>query len=62
MAVPKHKSSKMQSHSRSANWKVKTSSVVECPQCHAMKLNHRVCPHCGCYDSVERVQVNKKKD
>ncbi len=62
MAVPKHKASKMQTNSRFANWKVKTASVSECPQCHEKKLNHRVCPNCGYYDGVKKIDVKQDKE
>ena len=62
MAVPKHKASKMQTNSRSANWKAKSGSVGECPQCHELKLNHRVCRHCGYYDGVKKIDVKQDKE
>lgn len=43
MAVPKRKTSKQRKHTRAANWKISAPSLVECPQCHEKKLNHRVC-------------------
>ncbi|GAF26676.1 ribosomal protein L32 [Moorella thermoacetica Y72] len=32
-------------------------TLVECPQCHQLKLNHRVCPKCGYYKGREAIQV-----
>ena len=49
MALPKGKISKARKHSRRANWKLTVPGIVECPQCHQMKLAHRVCKHCGFY-------------
>jgi large subunit ribosomal protein L32 len=34
-------------------------SVSECPQCHAPKLSHRVCPNCGMYDGRQVVKVEE---
>ncbi len=62
MAVPKHKASKKQSKSRFANWKIKSSSIGECPQCHEMKQNHRVCKVCGYYDGVKKIDIKQDKE
>lgn len=59
MAVPKHKTSKQRTHSRKANWKLVSPSISECPQCHEMKLNHRVCSHCGYYDGNRKVEIKQ---
>ena len=61
MAVPKRKTSKQRKHTR-ANWKISAPSLVECPQCHEKKLNHRVCKNCGYYDGREIVVVSDKKN
>lgn len=57
MALPKGKISKARKHSRRANWKLTVPGIVECPQCHQMKLAHRVCKHCGFYKGVQVVAV-----
>lgn len=62
MAVPKRKTSKQRKHTRAANWKISATSLVECPQCHEKKLNHRVCKNCGYYDGREIVVVSDKKN
>lgn len=59
MAVPKGKSSKQRSHTRAANWKLSTPNVSECPHCHEMKLNHRVCKNCGFYDGKQVIEQKK---
>lgn len=61
MAVPKNRTSKARKHSRSANWKLSLPGVSECPQCHAMKLNHRACKKCGYYDGRQVIDVDKKE-
>jgi large subunit ribosomal protein L32 len=61
MAVPKHKASKMQTNSRFANFRAAMPQVGECPQCHEPKQSHRICPHCGYYDGVQKVEVEKEK-
>jgi large subunit ribosomal protein L32 len=62
MAVPKGKVSKARRNSRRANWKLQMPGIVECPQCHQMKLAHRVCKNCGYYNGVQVVNKDEKKD
>ena len=61
MAVPKRRTSKAATRSRKANWKAAMPSLVECPQCHELKLSHRVCKNCGYYDGKEVVKVDEAK-
>ncbi|CDF57911.1 50S ribosomal protein L32 [Thermobrachium celere] len=42
---------------RAQTWKLSMPGMVECPQCHEMKLAHRVCGNCGYYKN--RVVVEK---
>lgn len=60
MATPKGKISKARKHSRQANWKLSAPAIVECPQCHQMKLSHRVCKQCGYYKGVQVVVKNEE--
>ena len=58
MAVPKRKTSKAKTASRRASsYRLNKATVVECPNCHEMKLPHRVCPSCGYYDGKEIINV-----
>ncbi len=57
MAVPKNKVSKARRDKRRANWKLTAPNLVECPQCHELKLPHRVCPNCGQYKGKEVIKV-----
>jgi large subunit ribosomal protein L32 len=59
MAVPKRKTSKARRDQRRANWKIEAPALVECPQCHAKKLAHRVCRSCGYYDGREVIAMDK---
>ena len=61
MAVPKGKISKARRNSRRANWKLEMPGIVECPQCHQMKLAHRVCKHCGYYDGKQVIVMDEEK-
>lgn len=49
MAVPKFKKSRSNTHNRRSQWKATIASVIECPQCHKFKINHRLCMHCKVY-------------
>lgn len=55
MAVPKRKVSKSRRNKRRAHWKLIMPGLVECPQCHTLKLPHRVCRECGYYKDKEVV-------
>ena len=33
--------------------------LVECPQCHEMKMPHRVCPECGYYNGKEVIKTEE---
>ena len=57
MAVPKRKTSKSRRDKRRAHWKAKSPGLVECPQCHQMKLPHQVCPNCGYYRGRQAIEV-----
>ena len=57
MAVPKHKTSKARGRSRVANWKATAPTLTECPQCHAKRPSHTVCPECGYYDGEKKMLV-----
>ena len=57
MAVPKRKVSKARGRSRVANWKATVPTLTECPQCHAKKASHAVCPECGYYDGEKKMAV-----
>lgn len=62
MAVPKCKVSKARRNSRAANWKLETPNLVECPQCHELKLGHQACKKCGYYDGEQVVAIKDKSD
>lgn len=60
MAVPKRKTSKARRDKRRANWKLSAPTMMECPQCHEIKLPHHVCPNCGYYDGKKVVNLASK--
>ena len=63
MAVPKCKVSKARRNSRnSSNFKANTPTLVECPECHALKMPHKVCPQCGYYNGKKVIETEKKEE
>ena len=61
MAVPKRKTSKARRDSRRAgNDNLTAPSLVECPQCHALKTPHTACKACGYYDGRQVVDMDQK--
>ncbi|MDR1917954.1 MAG: 50S ribosomal protein L32 [Christensenellaceae bacterium] len=62
MAVPKHKTSKARRNSRVAhNFVVNAPTITECKQCHAPIPPHTVCPECGFYKGVKRIETKADK-
>ena len=61
MPSPKSKHSKSRRDKRRANWKLTVPGLVECPQCHAMKLPHHVCPVCGFYKGRSVIQAKTEE-
>ncbi|MBT3318234.1 MAG: 50S ribosomal protein L32 [Clostridia bacterium] len=60
MAVPKRRSSRQRRNKRkSANWKIAAPTMMECPQCHTMKLAHRLCGTCGYYNGRQVIDTEK---
>ncbi|MCL5291086.1 MAG: 50S ribosomal protein L32 [Actinobacteria bacterium] len=59
MAVPKRRTSRSRHRSRHAVWAGKSGvpDLVECPQCHEMKMPHRVCTNCGYYRDRQAIEV-----
>ncbi|HEY9059007.1 MAG TPA: 50S ribosomal protein L32 [Pseudobacteroides sp.] len=63
MANPKRKWSKSRTGKRRSQWKLSAPNLVKCPQCHALKIPHRVCKECGYYIVKDKaVQVIKVED
>lgn len=61
MALPKYKTSKSNTRTRKASWKLKTKSYVVCPNCGEVKLPHRICKACGFYKGEQVIEIKEKK-
>ena len=58
MAVPKRKISKARRNTReSNNSKLSAPTLTECKQCKAKIPAHIVCPECGYYKGVKRIET-----
>ncbi len=54
MGVPQRRQSKSRKNKRRSIWaKLESPSLVACPQCHELKMPHRVCQKCGYYKGRE---------
>lgn len=60
-ALPKRKISKGRRDRRRSHLALKPTKLVPCPQCHELRLPHRVCPSCGSYKGVEVIEIKTKK-
>ncbi|MGI6552223.1 MAG: 50S ribosomal protein L32 [Bacillota bacterium] len=50
MGVPKRRVSKARKNQRRSLWRrISSPDLTSCPQCHELRLSHRVCPSCGFY-------------
>ncbi len=56
MAHPKRKWSKARTARHRSAWKLEVPGLVDCPQCHALKMPHKVCKSCGYYNGKEIIR------
>lgn len=58
MGVPKRRHSHSRKNKRRSEWrKIDKPGLVECPQCHELKLPHRACLNCGFYKGKNVVTI-----
>ncbi|HZK16999.1 MAG: 50S ribosomal protein L32 [Anaerolineaceae bacterium] len=58
--LPKRKISPGRRDRRRSHDHLKASASVNCPNCGAPRLPHRVCPKCGYYQGREVISVSKE--
>jgi len=58
--LPKRKLSKGRTRNRRSHEALRSSALVECPSCHAMRQPHRVCPACGNYKGIDVLHLEKE--
>jgi len=56
-ALPKKKVTKAKQGRNFIAYRLRQKSLSTCPQCHAAKPPHRVCPQCGYYRGKAVVEV-----
>mgnify|MGYP005863121619 CR=1 FL=1 len=59
--LPKKQLSKSKQRSRAAHYRHPGAGLSQCPQCHTLKLSHRICPQCGYYKGHQVLEVGGKK-
>jgi large subunit ribosomal protein L32 len=59
MAVPKRRQSKQRQRKRRTHVKASLPVTQNCPRCGDPKVPHRICPTCGYYRSVQRLEVEE---
>jgi large subunit ribosomal protein L32 len=62
MGLTKRRFSKARTTSRRAGFKAAPVTLVECPQCHARMVPHRLCPACGFYAGRQVVEVKTREE
>jgi len=60
--VPKRKVSKGRRDRRRSHLSLNPLRFILCPQCHAPRLPHHVCPSCGSYKGIKVMEVETKKE
>lgn len=61
-AVPKKKVSSRRRGNRRSHWRIQLPSLSQCPQCHEMKMTHRVCLNCGMYKGRQVLEIKTKAE
>lgn len=56
-ALPKRKLSKGRTARRRSHMALQAVQLVPCPQCHALRRPHHVCPNCGTYRGRKVIEV-----
>jgi large subunit ribosomal protein L32 len=56
-ALPKRKLSKGRTARRRSHMALQPVHLVPCPQCHALRRPHHVCPNCGTYRGNQVLEV-----
>ncbi len=60
-ALPKRKISHTAQGKRRSHLAIEMPQMEPCPQCHALKLSHHVCPTCGTYKGEQVLTIKPKK-
>ncbi len=59
-ALPKRKVSRIRRDRRRAHYlRLNRPHLVQCPQCHNLRLAHHVCLNCGTYNGVQVLEQDE---
>lgn len=61
MALPKRKYAKARQGKRRSHLALTIPALIDCPQCHSLKLPHHVCATCGSYNGREVIEIKSRK-
>jgi large subunit ribosomal protein L32 len=61
MGLPKKKYPKSRQGKRRSHMALSAPAMVDCPQCHSLKISHHVCPTCGTYNGREVIEIKSPK-
>jgi large subunit ribosomal protein L32 len=56
-ALPKRKLGKGRKGKRRSHHALKRRNLVQCRNCHELRLPHHVCPSCGHYKGIEVIEI-----
>ncbi len=59
--LPKRKYAKARQGDRRAHLHLEPQALIECPQCHELRLPHTVCPNCGTYKGEQVIEKKPTK-
>lgn len=60
MAVPKKKTSRARKNRRKSVWaNLEKDNLVECPQCHELKMPHHICHRCGYFRGIQYLVIEE---
>jgi large subunit ribosomal protein L32 len=62
MAVPKRKTPKAKQRTRRSHHGLSVPSLVACPRCRSMHVNHSVCNVCGTYHGREILDLDREDE
>jgi large subunit ribosomal protein L32 len=55
MPNPKRRHSKSRGRKRRTHDALTAARLSECPNCHELRVAHRICPHCGHFAGREYI-------
>ncbi|MCI0416279.1 50S ribosomal protein L32 [bacterium] len=59
MPNPKRRHSKSRGRKRRTHDTLTPARLSECPNCHELRMAHRICPHCGYFAGREYIAAKQ---